>query len=158
LISEFLEVKVMQVKEVMTADPACCISETALQEVAQMMIDHDCGEIPVVESKETKLPIGVITDRDIVCRTIARGLNPLDLTVADCMTKPCVTVTPDMSVEECSRIMEENKIRRVPVVDAGGCCCGIVALADIALRAQKGVTAEVVKEVSEPTAAASAAG
>jgi len=156
--SEFLEVKVMQVKEVMTADPACCISETALQEVAQMMIDHDCGEIPVVESKETKLPIGVITDRDIVCRTIARGLNPLDLTVADCMTKPCVTVTPDMSVEECSRIMEENKIRRVPVVDAGGCCCGIVALADIALRAQKGVTAEVVKEVSEPTAAASAAG
>jgi CBS domain-containing protein len=63
-----------------------------------------------------------------------------------------------MSVEECSRIMEENKIRRVPVVDAAGCCCGIVALADIALRAQKGVTAEVVKEVSEPTAAASAAG
>jgi CBS domain-containing protein len=44
----------MQVKEVMTADPACCISETGLQEVAQMMIDHDCGEIPVVESKETK--------------------------------------------------------------------------------------------------------
>ncbi|MDQ2937038.1 MAG: CBS domain-containing protein, partial [Acidobacteriota bacterium] len=104
----------MRVKEVMTADPACCISETALQEVAQMMIDHDCGEIPVVEDKETKLPIGVITDRDIVCRTVARGLNPLDLTVADCMTKPCVTVTPDMSVEECTRIMEENKIRRVP--------------------------------------------
>jgi CBS domain-containing protein len=148
----------MQVRNVMTADPACCISETALQEVAQMMIDHDCGEIPVVENKETKLPIGVITDRDIVCRTVARGLNPLDLTVADCMTKPCVTVTPDMSIEECSRIMEENKIRRVPVVDAAGCCCGIVALADIALRAQKGVTAEVVKEVSEPTVAASAAG
>jgi CBS domain-containing protein len=148
----------MQVKEVMTADPACCISDTALQEVAQMMVDHDCGEIPVVENKETKLPIGVITDRDIVCRTVARGLNPLDLTVADCMTKPCVTVTPEMSVEECTRVMEENKIRRVPVVDAAGSCCGIVALADIALRAQKGVTAEVVKEVSEPTAAASAAG
>ena len=147
----------MKVKDVMTADPACCISETALQEVAQMMIDHDCGEIPVVE-KETKLPIGVITDRDIVCRSIAKGLNPLDLTVADCMSKPCVTVTPDMSVAECSRIMEENKIRRVPVVDAAGYCCGIVAVADIALRAQKDVTAEVVKEVSEPTAAASAAG
>lgn len=148
----------MKVKEVMTADPACCISETGLQEVAQMMIDHDCGEIPVVENKETKLPIGVITDRDIVCRTVARGLNPLDLTVADCMSKPCVTVTPDMSVEECSRILEENKIRRVPVVDADGSCCGIVALADIALHAGKGVTAEVVKEVSEPTAAAAATG
>ena len=148
----------MRVKDIMTADPACCISETALQEVAQMMVDHDCGEIPVVEDKETKLPIGVITDRDIVCRTLARGINPLDLTVADCMTKPCVTVMPEMSVGECSRIMEENKIRRVPVVDASGSCCGIVALADIALYAKKGVTAEVVKEVSEPTSAASAAG
>jgi CBS domain-containing protein len=148
----------VQVKEIMTADPACCISETALQEVAQMMVDHDCGEIPVVENMKTKLPIGVITDRDIVCRTVARGINPLDLTVADCMTKPCVTVTPDMSVEECSRIMEENKIRRVPVVDASGCCCGIVALADIALYAKQSLTAEVVKEVSEPTSAASAAG
>ncbi|MGI8733840.1 MAG: CBS domain-containing protein [Pyrinomonadaceae bacterium] len=148
----------MQVREVMTADPACCISETALQEVAQMMVDHDCGEIPVVESRDTKLPIGVITDRDIVCRTVARGINPLDLTVADCMSKPCVTVTPEMSVEECGRIMEENKIRRVPVVDADGSCCGIVALADIALRSRPGVVAEVVKEVSEPSAAASAAG
>ena len=148
----------MKVKEVMTADPACCIPETTLQEVAQMMIDHDCGEIPVVANKKTKVPIGVVTDRDVVCRTVARGLNPLDLTVADCMSKPCVTVTPDMSVQACSRILEENKIRRVPVVDADGSCCGIVALADIALHAGKGVTAEVVKEVSEPTAAAAAVG
>lgn len=148
----------MQVKEVMTADPACCISETALREVAQMMVDNDCGEIPVVENMKTNLPIGVITDRDIVCRSVARGVNPLDLIVADCMSRPCVTVTPDMSVEECTRIMEENKIRRVPVVDAAGSCCGIVALADIALYARRSVTAEVVKEVSEPTSAASAAG
>ena len=53
----------MQVKDVMTKDPACCVSETALQEVAQLMVDHDCGEIPVVDSKETNQPIGVITDR-----------------------------------------------------------------------------------------------
>jgi CBS domain-containing protein len=148
----------MQVKEVMTADPACCISETGLQEVARMMIDHDCGEIPVVDTKRTRLPIGVITDRDIVCRTVAQGLNPLDLTVADCMSEPCVTVTPEMSVEECSKIMEENKIRRVPVVDADGSCCGIVALADIALYAGRSVAAEVVKEVSEPIAGAAAVG
>lgn len=148
----------MQVKDMMTADPACCISETALQEVAQMMVDHDCGEIPVVDSKKTKRPIGVITDRDIVCRSVARGLNPLDLTVADCMTTPCVTVTPEMSVGQCAWLMEDKKIRRVPVVDADGSCCGIVALADIALRGKTGVTAEVVKEVSEPTGKASAAG
>lgn len=148
----------MQVKQVMTADPACCVSETSLQEVAKMMVDHDCGEIPVVDDKNRKAPIGVITDRDIVCRTLAQGLNPVDLTVADCMTQPCVTVTPDMSVQECAHIMEENKIRRVPVVDADGGCCGIVSLADIALNAKKTVAGEVVKEVSEPSAAASAAG
>ena len=148
----------MQVKDVMTADPACCVSETALREVAQMMVDHDCGEIPVVENNKTKLPIGVITDRDIVCRAVAKGLNPLDLTVADCMTTPCVTVTPEMSVGKCAWLMEDKKIRRVPVVDADGRCCGIVALADIALRGKAGVTTEVVKEVSEPIAGASAAG
>jgi CBS domain-containing protein len=148
----------MKVKDVMTADPACCISEAGLQEVAQMMIDNDCGEIPVVESKETKRPIGVITDRDIVCRAVAKGLNPIDLTVADCMTTPCVTVTPETSVGQCAWIMEDNKIRRVLVVDADGCCCGIVALADIALRGKTGVTAEVVKEVSKSTSASSSAG
>jgi predicted transcriptional regulator len=63
-----------------------------------------------------------------------------------------------MSIEECSRILEANQIRRVPVVDASGCCCGIVSLADIALRARQSIVAEVVKEVSEPSAAASAAG
>jgi CBS domain-containing protein len=148
----------MQVKDVMTADPACCIPENALQEVAQMMVDHDCGEIPVVENQETKRPVGVITDRDIVCRTVARGLNPLDLMVADCMTTPCVTVTPEMSVGQCAWLMEDKKIRRVPVIDVDGRCCGIVALADIALRGKTGVTAEVLKEVSEPTAKASTAG
>lgn len=148
----------MQVKEIMTANPACCTSGTSLQDVAQMMIDHDCGEIPVVENKDNNLPIGVITDRDIVCRTVARGLNPLDLTAGDCLTTPCVTVTPEMSVDECCRILEDNKIRRVPVVDAAGSCCGIVALADIALHGKNKETVEVLKEVSEPTASGSAAG
>jgi len=63
-----------------------------------------------------------------------------------------------MSLDECCRVMEENQIRRVPVVDAGGACCGIVALADVARHAGKRDTAEVVKEVSEPSSSASAAG
>ena len=148
----------MQVKEVMTTDPACCTPETNLPEVAQMMIDHDCGEIPVVDSQQNRLPIGVITDRDIVCRAVALGLNPLELRVADCMSTPCVTVVPEMSVEECSRVLQENQIRRVPVVDADGRCSGIVSLADIALYAEKKIAGDIVKEVSEPSAASSAAG
>jgi CBS domain-containing protein len=148
----------MQVKDVMTADPACCTADSSLQEVAKLMVDHDCGEIPVVASKETRKPIGVITDRDIVVRSVAKGNNPLDLTAADCMSEPCVTVTPEMSIEECGNILEANKIRRVPVVDQSGAVRGIIAVADIALRASGKVTSDVVKEVSEPGTSASAAG
>jgi CBS domain-containing protein len=123
-----------------------------------MMIDNDCGEIPVIDNNSSRVPVGVVTDRDIVCRTVANGLNPVELTAVDCMSKPCVTVTPDMSLEECCRIMEEKQIRRVPVVDASGSCSGIVALADIALHTKQSVAGEVVKEVSVPTAASSTAG
>lgn len=147
----------MQVKEIMTANPACCTADTPLPEVARMMVDRDCGEIPVVENKSSLVPVGVVTDRDIVCRTVANGLNPLDLTAADCMSKPTVTVTPDMSLEECCLIMEEKLVRRVPVVDERGSCVGIVAIADIALHTGKNVAGHIVKEVSEPTSAASAA-
>ena len=147
----------MQVKDLMTTDPVCCTAHTALPEVARMMVDHDCGEIPVVENTSSKLPVGVVTDRDIVCRTLANGLNPLDLTAADCMSKPIVTVTADMSLEECCRIMEEKLIRRLPVVDDRGSCIGIVALADISLHTGKNVAGHIVREVSEPTSSASAA-
>jgi CBS domain-containing protein len=147
----------MQVKDVMTPDPACCTADTTLPEVARMMVEHDCGEIPVVDNQSSKVPVGVVTDRDIVCRTIANGLNPLDLTAADCMTKPVVTVTPDISLEECTQLMEAKRVRRIPVVNERGSCVGIVALADIALQTGKRVAGEIIKEVSEPTQSASAA-
>lgn len=146
----------MQVKEVMTADPACCTPDTPLPEVARMMVDNDCGEIPVVENKQNKIPVGVVTDRDIVVRTVAKNTNPLNLTAADCMSKQIVTVSPDTTVEDCCRLMEEKQIRRVPVVDAQGACCGIVALADLARQGRNGVAGEVVKQLSEPGKSASA--
>ena len=147
----------MQVKEVMTSDPACCAAGTPLPEVARMMIENDCGEIPVIDNNSSRVPIGVVTDRDIVCRTVANGINPVELTAADCMSQPIVTVTVDTSLEDCCRIMEEKLIRRIPVVDDRGSCCGIVSLADIALQTRKSVAGEIVREVSEPTASASAA-
>lgn len=119
------------------------------------MVEHDCGEIPVVESKETLKPVGVITDRDITCRTVAQGKNPLAMTAGECMSSPCVTVTPETSVEDCCRMIEEHQVRRAPVVDEKGRCCGMVSQADIAAHAPKQQTADVVKEVSQPTETAS---
>ena len=145
----------MQVREIMTSNPACCTADTNLQEVAMLMVEHDCGETPVVADKKSMKLIGVITDRDITVRTVAEGRNPLEMTAGDCMSTPCVTVTLDMSVDECCKVMEEYKVRRVPVVDEKGSCCGIVAQADIAQHATRQETAQVVKGVSQPAGAAS---
>ncbi|MCM2305651.1 MAG: CBS domain-containing protein [Elusimicrobia bacterium] len=143
----------MKVRELMTKDPLACTPETGLRDVAKMMCEGDCGEIPVVESKTSAKPVGVITDRDITCRAVARGRNPLELTAADCMSSPAVTVTPETSLEDCCKVLEKHQIRRVPVVDKQGRCCGMVAQADIARRGPAEATCEIVKEVSQPVAA-----
>ncbi len=83
------------------------------------------------------------------------GKDPRELTAGDCMSSPCVTVTPGTRLDKCCTTMEENRIRRLVVVDQDGFCCGIVSQADIARRiADK--AGEVVKEVSQPTNSASA--
>ena len=69
--------KELQVKDIMTKDPVCCFPDTSLEHVARLMVEHDCGEIPVVDTEESKKPVGVITDRDIACRTVAQSKNPL---------------------------------------------------------------------------------
>lgn len=148
----------MQVRDIMTSNPACCTPDTPLTEVARKMVEHDCGEIPVVEDAATRRPVGVVTDRDITCRTVAEGRNPLDLTAKDCMSTPVVTVTPATSVDECCRTMEENQVRRVPVVDESGGCCGMVSQADIAREGSEAKAAAVVKDVSRPTPAPSRVG
>jgi CBS domain-containing protein len=144
----FTEEATMRVREIMTSNVACCSPETSLPEVARMMVENDCGEIPVVNA--SRVPIGVITDRDITCRAVAERKNPLNMRAEDCMSSPCVTVTPETTLDECIHMLEDNKIRRVPVVDETGACCGMVAQADIALHASKRDTANVVKKVSEP--------
>jgi CBS domain-containing protein len=141
----------MNVSEIMTRDPAWCTPETRLRDVAQLMIDHDCGQIPVVESEQNRRPVGVVTDRDIVMRAIAKGRNAEELLVGDVMSHPAITVTPDARLEECCRMLEDSQVRRVPVVDEHGQLCGIVSQADIAQYAPERITAEVVRTVSQPT-------
>jgi CBS domain-containing protein len=142
----------MQVRNLMTRNPACCTPETPLREVAAMMLRCDCGEIPVVDTQESMRPIGVITDRDITIRVVAEGRNPLDMKTSHCMTQPCITVAQDASIMDCIKLLEDHQIRRIPVVDEKGRCCGIVSQADIARRIDDHA-AEVLKEVSMPAEA-----
>ncbi|GAA5008027.1 CBS domain-containing protein [Pseudoluteimonas lycopersici] len=136
------------VDSLMTANPASCSPETPIRHVAQLMIDNDCGQIPVVDASGK--PVGVVTDRDIAVRLVAAGKS--EATAADAMTSPCRSVAADSSVQDAVKMMEDGKIRRVPVVDGAGKLAGIVSIADLALAGKQEATAQVVKQVSEPGA------
>ncbi len=138
----------MQVKDVMTEDPICCAPDTPLTDVARLMARNDCGAIPVVDDKETMRPIGVITDRDIVVRAVAHGLDAADTAAGDVMSDGCVTVSMDDPIEVCCGAMEAKQVRRVLVTDGNGRCCGIVAQADIARHVSQEATGEVLREIS----------
>ena len=138
----------MNVQSVMTSNPACCTTSTPLRDVAQMMVQRDCGQIPVVN--EAGAPVGVITDRDITVRMVASGRDTLAGCAGDAMSSPAQTVRIDSPLKDTVCLMEASKIRRVPVVDANGKLAGMVSLADLALSGKDAATIEVVKEVSEP--------
>lgn len=142
----------MEISDVMTKDPACCTADTGLQQVAQLMVDNDCGCIPVVDSETSKMPVGMVTDRDICCRVVAAGKNPLDLTAGDAMTSTVVSVPLNSTFEDACSLMEESKVRRIAVVNEKGAICGIIAQADVAINAGDKATAEVVQEVSKSAA------
>lgn len=145
----------MQVRDVMTENPACCAPETSLRGAAKLMSEMDCGEIPVLD--DSGRPVGVVTDRDIACRGVAEA-KPADTAVREVMSSPVVTIAPDATLEECCEVLEQNQIRRVPVVDGDGKCCGMVSQADIARHAPEHETAQVVRDVSRPTAESSGVG
>jgi CBS domain-containing protein len=138
----------MDIRSVMTANPACCTRDTSLQQVARMMMDNDCGQIPVVD--DAGKPVGVITDRDIAVRAVAGGEDPARATAGDYMSSPVMTIKPDASLADCAQLMEEKQIRRVVVVDDAGSIHGIVSQADVALAGRDKTTAEIVKQVSAP--------
>lgn len=140
----------MNLEGLMTPNPACCTPDTPIQDVARMMIQHDCGEIPVVASADGGGLVGVVTDRDIVVRLIAPGHDVASATAATCMTQPAMSLPPDAKVSDAIEMMQAHQVRRLPVVDADGVVCGIVAQADLARWATSEQTGDLVRDVSEP--------
>ncbi len=141
----------MRVRDAMTRDPVCCTGDTPIQAVAAMMTEHDCGAIPVVGDLLTRFPLGMITDRDIVARTIAAGHDPMTMLARDCMTSPAITIVESARLHECVQLLEVAQIRRVIVVNDAGACTGILAQADIARRASRRATGDLVRQVSKRT-------
>jgi len=143
----------MQAREIMSRDPQCCTPADTLQSAARMMADHDCGSLPVVEGADRKHLLGVLTDRDIAIRAVARGKSP-DSKVNDVMTPAPACCSPDDDVDQVERIMIERQVRRVPVVDADNNVVGMIAQADLARNNRAASDREVgriVEKISAPT-------
>jgi CBS domain-containing protein len=141
----------MDIAELMTPNPACCTPDTPIQEVARLMRENDCGEIPVVEAGDAGALVGVVTDRDIVVRLIAQGQDIGRATVAACMTTPAVSLRRDAQVSDAIEMMQAHQVRRLPIVDEHGVVRGIVSQADLARSASAEQTGDLVRDVSEPT-------
>jgi CBS domain-containing protein len=121
------------VRDVMTENPKTVEAGATLEEAAKLMAGEDVGNVLVVENGEVK---GIVTDRDIVVRAIAKGESPSDTSVREVATTDLETLSPDASVEDAIRKMEERDVRRLPVVDDGK-PVGIVSLGDLAKARDK---------------------
>ncbi|GGF85284.1 CBS domain-containing protein [Paenibacillus albidus] len=120
------------VKEVMTPNPVSVTLNDNIYEVAVKMKDHDTGFIPVVQSEEDQILIGVITDRDLVLRGYA-DKHSGSAAVEKVMTSDVRSVSEEISVDEAARLMAVGQIRRLPVV-SGKKLIGIVSIGDLAVH------------------------
>jgi CBS domain-containing protein len=147
----------MQIRDVMTTSPACCIPNDTVIRAARIMKEMDTGIVPVVESDRSRKLVGVVTDRDLCLWVVAEGQDPKTVQVQSCMTTHLVSCEPDEAVEKAMDLMREHLIRRILVVDRQGLIQGVVSIADVVRNSDLSSTTihETLKQVSEPTTAAS---
>lgn len=123
----------MLAKDIMTGHAAQCTPHTSLRDAATLMLDHECGCLPVAKDFDPGSEIiGMITERDLISRVVAEGLDPVMSTVWLAMSMPAETVHDDATVDECILRLRHHQVGQLVVVDKKGCCCGIITLGDVA--------------------------
>lgn len=138
----------LRCSDIMTKNVNVCSVQMVVRDIADKMQDDNVGSIPVVDGGRL---IGIVTDRDIVCRIIAEGRDTRTTPASEAMSEDLVTCTPDESVVEAIRKMGEHQIRRIPVCDLNGRLRGIIAMADIALEAERDrYLADALEQISQP--------
>ena len=135
----------MKVKEVMHRGVTWVEPTTTIREIARMMRDNDIGSVPVGENDRL---VGIVTDRDIICRGVADGADFSVLCAREVMSKPIIYCRADDDLEQAIRIMEKNKIRRLPVIDKDKRLAGMLALGDISEIGGEELAGEVMRSVS----------
>ena len=137
-----------QLKEVMTQDIQVIHPNASLKEVAIKMKELNCGAMPVCENDKL---LGMVTDRDIVIRTLADNRDPNTTYAKEVMSSPIIYFFEDQEIDEAARLMEVKKIRRLVILNRKKRLVGIVSLGDLAVRTGSGeLSGEILGKVSEP--------
>ena len=136
----------MKVSEVMTRDVQTVRPDEPVQQAASFMLSSDAGSIPVTEGERL---IGMITDRDIAVRGIAKGYGP-ETPVRDLMTNDVICARESDDIEDVATKMSEAQVRRLPVIDDEERLCGIVSLGDLSREADDDCASEALEGVSQP--------
>ena len=136
----------MKIKDVMTTDVVVAGPEQTIADAARMMARCDAGALPVGEDDRL---VGMITDRDIAIRAVARDLPP-DTPVRECMSKEVLYCFQDEDVEHVADNMGEQKVRRLPVLDREKRLVGIVSLGDLARHSKPKTSGQAIAAISQP--------
>ncbi len=137
-----------RIRQVMNTDVQAISPEATIEEAAQEMREGDFGVLPVVEAGEL---IGIITDRDIVVRAIAEGMDA-GARIRDAMSNEVVCVHEDNSLDAAAQLMSDHQIRRLPVTDMDGRLVGIVSLGDFAVESSDiSRVVEALSNISAPS-------
>jgi CBS domain-containing protein len=124
----------MKVKEVMTENVKFCRPDTNLAEATAIMWEYDCGALPVVvDGKET---VGIVTDRDIAIAVGTRHIPAWAIPVSEVMSNELHCVSPEDDIHAALKLMREDRVRRLPVINTEGSLEGILCLNDLALHAE----------------------
>lgn len=141
----------MKVREVMTSNVSTLRDNSTIQDAANTMKNLNVGSIPVCDS--TNRPIGIVTDRDIVIRSVANG-GDANRSLREVMTNNLVSVSPDTDIHEAARIMAQHQIRRLPIVENNN-LVGMLSIGDLAVRDiyidEAGDALSRISEPSRPT-------
>lgn len=138
----------MKIRDIMTSNVRCIGPDTSLKEAATIMGDLDVGALPICDHDRLA---GMLTDRDITLKAVARGCDPQTTPARDAMTEGVVFIYDDQDVGEAARLFETKQIRRLPVLNHQKKMVGIVSLGDLAVNAGEGLGGEALKEVSQPS-------
>jgi CBS domain-containing protein len=135
----------MKVNQVMHAGVQWVDPDTSVKTLAALMRDHDIGAIPIGENDRL---VGMVTDRDIVCRCVAKGLDIATTLARDVMSKGIVFCQDEQELDDAARIMENRNIRRLPVLNKDKRMVGMLSIGDMSHAGSRELTGEVMHAVS----------